>query len=100
MKQRTAKIDAERSGVPASPTPPAPLGTALGVLSAVLDHDGQQISATQTRHRRSPTRPHRQVMPAAGSVAFRWPETRARCSRIASIARAGSRARSAATSSW
>ena len=30
------QIDAERSGVPASPTPPAPLGTALGVLSAVL----------------------------------------------------------------
>jgi hypothetical protein len=50
MEQGTAKIDAERSGVPASPTPPAPLGTALGLLSAVLDHDGQQISATQTRH--------------------------------------------------
>jgi hypothetical protein len=47
---RYDKTDAERSGVPAPPAPPAPLGTALGVLSAVLDHDGQQISATQTRH--------------------------------------------------
>ena len=31
-------------------TPPAPPPTALGVLSAVLDHDGQQHSATQTRN--------------------------------------------------
>ena len=29
---------------------PAPPGTALGVLAAVLDHDGQQLSATQTRN--------------------------------------------------
>jgi hypothetical protein len=52
-----------------------------------------------TRRARRPGS-HRQVMPAAGSVAFRWSETRARCNRIASIARAGSRARSAVTSSW
>ena len=57
------------------------------------------VSGDQAGRARRPG-PHRQVMPAAGSVAFRWPETRARCSRIASIARAGSRARSAATSSW
>jgi hypothetical protein len=44
-------IHAERPGVPAPATPPAPAGTALGVLSAVLDHDGQQHSATQTRNR-------------------------------------------------
>ena len=47
---RYDKIDAERSGDPAPATPPAPAGTALGVLSAVLDHDGQQHSATQTRN--------------------------------------------------
>jgi len=42
-------IHTERTGLPAPATPPAPTGTALGVLSAVLDHDGQQHSATQTR---------------------------------------------------
>ena len=47
---RYDKIHAERPGVSAPATPPAPAGTALGVLCAVLDHDGQQISATQTRN--------------------------------------------------
>ena len=47
---RYDQIHAERAGVPAPATPPAPPGTALGVLSAVLDHDGQQLSATQTRN--------------------------------------------------
>ena len=47
---RYDKFSAERSGVPAPATEPAPPGTALGVLATVLDHDGQQISATQTRH--------------------------------------------------
>ena len=47
---RYDKIYAERSGLPASAIPPAPAGTALGVLAAVLDHDGQQQSATKTRH--------------------------------------------------
>ena len=47
---RYDKIHAERPGVPAPAPPPAPAGTALGVLSAVLDHDGQQLSATQTRN--------------------------------------------------
>ena len=47
---RYDKIHAERPSVPAPATPPAPAGTALGVLSAVLDHDGQQHSATQTRN--------------------------------------------------
>ena len=47
---RYDKILAERSGVPAQATEPAPPGTALGVLAAILDHDGQQQSATQTRH--------------------------------------------------
>ena len=42
---------AERAGDPAPATPPAPAGTALGVLSAVLERDGQPHSATQTRNR-------------------------------------------------
>ncbi len=43
---RYDKILAERSGVPAPETEPAPPGTALGVLAGVLDRDGQQMSAT------------------------------------------------------
>jgi hypothetical protein len=43
-------ISAERAGDPAPATPPATAGTALGVLSAVLERDGQQRSATQARH--------------------------------------------------
>jgi AAA domain len=40
--------DAERAGVAA---PAAPPGDALAVLAAVLDRDGQLLSATQDRHR-------------------------------------------------
>ena len=46
---RYDKILAERADVPAPETGPAQPGTALGVLATVLDHDGQQLSATQTR---------------------------------------------------
>ena len=46
---RYDQIHAERDGDRAPVTRPAPPGTALGVLSAVLDRDGQQLSATQTR---------------------------------------------------
>src|ERR1039457_6450749 len=46
---RYDQIHAERDGVRAPVTRPAPPGTALSVLSAVLDRDGQQLSATQTR---------------------------------------------------
>jgi hypothetical protein len=42
-------ISAERAGDPAPATPPATAGTALGVLSAVLERDGQQRSAIQAR---------------------------------------------------
>jgi conjugative relaxase-like TrwC/TraI family protein len=42
-------IHSERTGEPALGTPPARPGEALGVLAAVLDRDGQQHSATQTR---------------------------------------------------
>jgi hypothetical protein len=47
---RYDKFLAERAGVPAPATDPVPPGTALGVLAAVLEHDGQQLSATQTRN--------------------------------------------------
>jgi conjugative relaxase-like TrwC/TraI family protein len=46
---RYDQIHAERDGVRAPVTRPAPPGTPLSVLSAVLDRDGQQLSATQTR---------------------------------------------------
>jgi hypothetical protein len=46
---RYGKIHAERAGVPAPSTAPAAPGTALTVLAAVLDRDGQQHSASQTR---------------------------------------------------
>ena len=42
-------IHSERPKLPAPATLSAPAGTALGVLSAVLDHDGQPRSATQAR---------------------------------------------------
>ena len=42
-------IHSERDGVRAPALRPAPPGTALGVLAGVLDRDGQQHSATQTR---------------------------------------------------
>ena len=48
---RYDQIQAERAGVPAPATPPAPPGEALAVLSAVLERDGQLLSATQDRHR-------------------------------------------------
>ncbi len=46
---RYDQIHTERGGDRAPVTGPAPAGTALGALSAVLDRDGQQLSATQTR---------------------------------------------------
>ena len=46
---RYDQIHAERAGGPAPATLPAAPGEALGVLAAVLDRDGQQHSATQTR---------------------------------------------------
>ena len=46
---RYDQIHAERDGVRAPATPPAASGAALGVLVGVLDRDGQQHSATQTR---------------------------------------------------
>jgi hypothetical protein len=43
-------ISAERAGDPAPATAPATAGTAPGVLAVVLERDGQQQSATQTRN--------------------------------------------------
>jgi hypothetical protein len=47
---RYDQIHPERTGVRAPATRPAPPGTALGLLAGVLDRDGQQRSATQTRN--------------------------------------------------
>jgi hypothetical protein len=52
---RYDRIHAERADLPAPANAPAPPDTALGVLAAVLNHDGQQQSATQTATRSSPT---------------------------------------------
>jgi len=41
----------ERAGTPAPAIPPAPPDDALAVLAAVLDRDGQLLSAAQDRHR-------------------------------------------------
>ena len=46
---RYDQIHTERDGVRAPATPPTAPGAALGVLAGVLDRDGQQHSATQTR---------------------------------------------------
>ncbi|MGH3179497.1 MAG: hypothetical protein ACRDPF_37180 [Streptosporangiaceae bacterium] len=47
---RYERIHAERAGFPVPANAPASPGTVLGVLASVLDNDGQQLSATQTRH--------------------------------------------------
>jgi hypothetical protein len=47
---RYDQISSERTGVRAPDTRPAPPGTALAVLAGMLDRDGQQRSATQTRN--------------------------------------------------
>jgi hypothetical protein len=46
---RYDQIYPERAGVRAPAPQPAPPSAALGVLAGVLDRDGQQLSATQTR---------------------------------------------------
>jgi conjugative relaxase-like TrwC/TraI family protein len=46
---RYDQIHSERDGVRAPGPRPAPSGKALGVLAGVLERDGQQHSATQTR---------------------------------------------------
>ncbi len=46
---RYDRLHPERPGDPGPATPPAPPGTPLGVLAQVLEHDGQQLSATQTQ---------------------------------------------------
>jgi hypothetical protein len=59
-------INAERAGQSAPPTQPAPPGTALGVLSDVLDNDGQQPLGHPDpqpgpRRRRPPRHPARDL---------------------------------------
>ena len=65
---RYDQIHAERDGVPAPPPRPASSGTALGVLAAVLDHDGQQLSATQTRQQALADADHLAVLHAIWSA--------------------------------
>jgi hypothetical protein len=55
---------AERSGVPAPPISSAPPGQALAVLAAVLDRDGQLLSATQDQHRALASADHLAVLHA------------------------------------
>jgi hypothetical protein len=57
-------IHSERTGVPAPVTPSAQPGEALAVLSAVLDRDGQQLSATQTRNQALADADHLAVLQA------------------------------------
>ena len=52
---RYDRIHAKRADLPAPANASAAPDTALGVLAAVLNHDGQQQSATQTATRSSPT---------------------------------------------
>jgi hypothetical protein len=46
---RYDRLHAERPGDTGPATPPAAPDTPLGVLAQILEHDGQQLSATQTR---------------------------------------------------
>ena len=61
---RYDQIQAERAGVPAPATPPAPPGDALAVLSAVLERDGQLLSASQDRHRALASADHLAILNA------------------------------------
>jgi len=54
----------ERAAAPAPATPPAPPGDALAVLSAVVDRDGQLLSATQDRHRALTSADHLAILNA------------------------------------
>jgi hypothetical protein len=47
---RYDRLHPERPGDPGPATPPPPPETPLGVLAQMLEHDGQQLSATQTRN--------------------------------------------------
>ena len=64
---RYDQIHTERDGVPAPLPRPASPGSALGVLAAVLDHDGQQLSATQTRQQALADADHLAVLHAIWS---------------------------------
>jgi hypothetical protein len=55
---------AERSAVPAPLAASAPLGQTLAVLAAVVDRDGQILSATQDRHRALASADHLAVLHA------------------------------------
>ena len=61
---RYDQIHTERAGVPAPATPLAPPGEALAVLSAVVERDGQLLSASQDRHRALASADHLAILNA------------------------------------
>ncbi len=65
---RYDQISSERTGVRASDTRPAPPGTALAVLTGVLDRDGQQRSATQARNQALADADHLAILHAIGTA--------------------------------
>jgi len=61
---RYDQIQAERASAPAPATPPAPPGEALAVISAVLDRDGQLLSAPAVGDQRPGAGPRPPAGPA------------------------------------
>jgi hypothetical protein len=61
---RHDKITAQREGQPATPPKSARQGGALGVLAAVLERDGQELSASETRQRNLSNADHLAVLNA------------------------------------
>ena len=68
---------AERSGVPAPPISSAPPGQALAVLAAVLERDGQLLSATQDWHRFLASADHLAILHAIWTPRPRLPASSA-----------------------
>jgi conjugative relaxase-like TrwC/TraI family protein len=61
---RYDRISAERGGQPARAAKTARTGEALGVLADVLERDGQQLSATETRQRNLSNADHLAILNA------------------------------------
>ena len=61
---RYDQISTERAGPSAPATPAVPPGEALAVLSAVLERDGQLLSASQDRHRALASADHLAILNA------------------------------------
>jgi conjugative relaxase-like TrwC/TraI family protein len=61
---RHDKITAQREGQPTTPPKPARESEALGVLAAVLERDGQELSASETRQRNLSNADHLAILNA------------------------------------